>query len=147
MSGKKIVYLVEPAHSKYVYPLYDQKKKLYSSSLPTNLQYDSIQHKNFPLFKHAQVHKIVLQSNNCLYIPFGWWHQVETSSSSGTHKIKKKEIFFLHFFFFFFFNSFLKFRRKLFNCNQFFLSSSLYFDTQCLFEIQKRSSRKLKEKK
>jgi hypothetical protein len=38
----------------------------------------------FPLMMHAQSVIKTLEPNQCLYIPAGWWYQIETEPSDTT---------------------------------------------------------------
>lgn len=55
-----------------------------SQSLCGNTDLDAVRkvNRDFPLFKQAKYQEAVLGPGECLYIPLGWWHYVESLSTS-----------------------------------------------------------------
>ena len=55
-----------------------------SRSLGGSTDLDAIreQRKKFPMFQEAKFEEVVLGPGECLYVPLGWWHFVESLSTS-----------------------------------------------------------------
>lgn len=69
--GRKKLTLYSPGDRKYLY------------STENNLsQIDMDEPEAFPLFQHAHPHLIVLEPGDVLYLPFYWWHLVESLDMS-----------------------------------------------------------------
>ena len=78
IAGQKSFQLVSPDDSVYMYqsPKFDYASRL---SQIDATQYDP---HRFPLFTKARVQKTILNPGELLFIPRGWWHQVESLSVS-----------------------------------------------------------------
>mgnify|MGYP000377363487 CR=1 FL=1 len=71
--GRKRVYLVSPAQT----PL------LYNTTLcfsPIDLSCPDLE--RYPLAEHIQPYEVELNAGDALFIPAGWWHQIESLSIS-----------------------------------------------------------------
>ena len=95
--GYKYVRLYPPSETPSLYPLgIDDKgvnmentsrvdvSHFRSRSLGGSTDLDAIRvtGKMFPLFKDAKYQEAILGPGECLYIPLGWWHYVESLSTS-----------------------------------------------------------------
>jgi len=95
--GYKYVRLYAPSETPKVYPLGIDGKGVNmentsrvdvshfrSRSLGGSTDLDAIRvaGKVFPLFKDAKYQEAILGPGECLYIPLGWWHYVESLSTS-----------------------------------------------------------------
>ena len=43
------------------------------------VNFDEPDFEKYPDFGKAQVHQVVIEAGNCLYLPANWWHRVTSS--------------------------------------------------------------------
>jgi lysine-specific demethylase 8 len=73
IKGKKVVFLVSPEQSKYMY----KSKKYEPGSLLSNIDMENFDENKFSLYKkHANVSYAIIDENEMLFIPQKWWHCV-----------------------------------------------------------------------
>eukprot|EP00295_Goniomonas_pacifica_P038601 CAMPEP_0175981298 /NCGR_PEP_ID=MMETSP0108-20121206/47258_1 /TAXON_ID=195067 ORGANISM="Goniomonas pacifica, Strain CCMP1869" /NCGR_SAMPLE_ID=MMETSP0108 /ASSEMBLY_ACC=CAM_ASM_000204 /LENGTH=308 /DNA_ID=CAMNT_0017311813 /DNA_START=1 /DNA_END=927 /DNA_ORIENTATION=+ len=75
VAGTKRFRLISPLERGYLYPT--KERPNYSRIDPRDPDFS-----RFPLFKHAHVHDVLVEAGDMLYIPFGWWHHVESTGRS-----------------------------------------------------------------
>lgn len=78
IKGKKVFYLISPKYNKFMYP----NKKFERATLLSNINLKNIDENRFPLFKKAKIIKVILEEGDALYIPRGWWHYVESLTTT-----------------------------------------------------------------
>lgn len=80
IQGQKRVRLISPAHLHAMYPntLGSLGRTIQSQ---VDLEDENLA-SNFPLFDRSFVLETVLNPGDCLFIPFGWWHQVTSLTAS-----------------------------------------------------------------
>ena len=68
IKGKKNFYLVSPKYNMCMYP----SNKFERASIVSNVDPKNFNESKFPLFKKAELIKVILEEGNALYIPRGW---------------------------------------------------------------------------
>ena len=74
IKGKKNFYLVSPKYNEFMYP----SKKFERAAILSNVNLKDVDENKFPLFKKANIIKVILEEGDALYIPRGWWHYAES---------------------------------------------------------------------
>ena len=79
--GSKTVTLIPPNRSRDLYPF-----PIFGTGMPSNfskVDIDRVEEKKFPRAHRAieSSMKITLDAGQCVFIPAGWWHQVEASDN------------------------------------------------------------------
>lgn len=80
INGIKTVWLFDPKDTKY---LYRYPFAVHSSVNVKNPDLDK-----YPLYKHAKPRKYVLSKGETLYIPPGWWHYIEYTTSGYSLSVR-----------------------------------------------------------
>lgn len=75
--GTKKLRLFSPEHSPYLYP-----KSEPGLGFLSQIDLRNVDQARFPLLEKAKVFECVLEAGDVLYIPQGWWHEVETVEAS-----------------------------------------------------------------
>ena len=78
ISGQKRVQLVSPDQSEKMYP----SKKFDYGSVLSQIDARNYDPRQFPLFSEVEILTFDVCAGEMLYIPRGWWHQVESLSAS-----------------------------------------------------------------
>lgn len=76
--GRKHVRLVSPADTKYMY----RSNRFDQGTTPSLVDADNYHEEEYPLYRNATVHEIVLHPGDMLFIPRGWWHHVKSLDKS-----------------------------------------------------------------
>ena len=76
--GQKSLYLVSPDQSAFMYP----SKKFDDGSVASQIEAGHHDPEKFPLFSHVRMLTTILSPGEMIFIPRGWWHQVESLSPS-----------------------------------------------------------------
>ena len=71
--GKKAVTLFSPDQRRFLYPAVGTERPHLSLVDPRAPDED-----RFPLFAHARAEQFTLEPGDALYLPPGWWHEVES---------------------------------------------------------------------
>lgn len=80
LKGTKTVWLFSPEDSKYLY------KFPFAVHSPVDVK--NPDYKAYPQFKNAKARKFTLQKGDTLYIPPGWWHYIEYTTSGYSLSIR-----------------------------------------------------------
>ena len=72
MQGRKLVFLVSPEETKFMYP----SNKYEPGSRLSSVSMEEFDESNTPLFKNANVTYAVIHPKQMLFIPQNWWHCV-----------------------------------------------------------------------
>ncbi len=75
--GKKIVEIIHPSYSKYLYPALGTIQKNTS-----RVDFENPNLQKFPLFSEVERHVTELQPGDGVFIPYKWWHYCKSSELS-----------------------------------------------------------------
>ena len=89
LEGEKTVWLLNPNQSKYLY------QYPFSVHSPIDIKNPDIE--KYPLFKKAKIERFVITKGQTLFIPPGWWHYIEYTSSGYGISIKSSPKSFKYF--------------------------------------------------
>ena len=68
--GHKNFSIVSPFQTKYVYQASEAGTPMNYSPV----DFDKPDYDKYPLFKKANVYKVLVEAGDCLYLPSAWWH-------------------------------------------------------------------------
>ena len=80
LEGTKTIWLFPPEQTKYLYK--------YPFSVHSPIDFKNPDHEKYPLFKKSIPQKFVIEKGDTLFIPPGWWHYIEYTSSGYGISIK-----------------------------------------------------------
>jgi len=80
LEGTKTIWLFPPEQTKYLYK--------YPFSVHSAVDFKNPDYKKYPLFKKAKAGRFVINKGQTLFIPPGWWHYIEYTSSGYGLSVK-----------------------------------------------------------
>ena len=78
IKGSKVFYLVSPKFDDFMY-ISSKFERISKTSL---VDLKNVDFKKFPLFSNVEIKKFILKPSDAIYIPYGWWHFVESLEPS-----------------------------------------------------------------
>ncbi|MCB0748220.1 MAG: cupin-like domain-containing protein [Ignavibacteriae bacterium] len=78
LKGRKLLVIASPKFKKQMYT----SKKYDYDAIASQVDINNYDEKKFPMVKHVEFKKLILEPGDTVFIPRGWWHYVKSLDTS-----------------------------------------------------------------